>query len=164
MVKNLGADEVFDHNDPECGAKIRKHTNNKLFYAWDCYSEGPSPKICCDALSDGPAPGGKRPYWGTLLRATPTRDDVEVGLTLGYTIAGEGFTIRGNEIPAKPQDYEFGKKWWSVAEKLLCEGKVKPHRVEVRPNGLDGILSGLDDLKNGKVSGKKLVYRIGDAK
>ena len=141
-----------------------KYTNNKLFYAWDCYSECPSPKICCDALSDGPAPDGKSPYWGTILPAKPTRDDVDVGMTLGYTIIGEEFTVRETVVPAKPQDFEFGKKWWPVAQKLLFEGKVKPHRVEVRPGGLDGILDGLDDLKNGKVSGKKLVYRISDTK
>jgi len=162
LVKSLGADVVFDHNDPECGAKIRKYTDNKLFYAWDCFSEGASPKICCDALSDGPASDGKRPYLGTLLPVKPTRDDVDVVMTLAYTIVGEEFTFGGRKIPAKPQDFEFGKKWWSVAQKLLYEGKIKPHRVEVRQGGLDGILSGLDDLKNGKVSGKKLVYMISD--
>ena len=138
MLKSLGADAVFDRNDPDCGAKIRKYTNNKLFYAWDCYSEGPSPKICYDALSDGPAPDGKKLYWGILLPAQPTRDDVNVGRTLGYTMIGEEFYLGGNKFPAKPQDFEFGKKWWSIA------------------------WSGLDDLKNGKVSGKTLVCRIND--
>jgi len=161
MLKSLGADAVFDRNDPECGAKIRKYTNSKLFYAWDCYLEGPSLKICCDALSDGPAPDGKKPYWGILLPAQPTRD-VNVGRTLGYTMIGDGFYLGGNKFPAKPQDFEFGKKWWSIAWKLLSEGKIKLHKVEVRPGGLDGILDGLDDLKNGKVSGKKLVCRISD--
>jgi hypothetical protein len=164
MIKSMGADAVFDYNDPDCGTEIRKYTNNKLFYAWDCYSEGPSPKICCDALSDGPGPDGKKPLWGTVLTAKPTRDDVDVGYSLGYTIIGEEFVIMGMNFRAKPQDFEFGKKWWLVAQKLLYERKIKPHRVEVRPGGLDGILSGLDDLKNGKVSGKKLVYRISNDK
>ena len=89
---------------------------------------------------------------------------MDVGRTLGYTIMGEDFIFGESKVPAKPPDFEFGKKWWHVAQKLLFAGKIKSHRVEVRSGGLDGILSGLDDLKNGKVSGKKLVYQISDEK
>lgn len=78
-------------------------------------------------------------------------------------MVGEGFTFRGNStIAANPEDFEFGKRFWSTAEKLLREGKWKPHRAELRSGGLDGILGGLEDLKQGKVSGKKLVYRVSE--
>lgn len=161
MLKELGADVVFDHYDPDCGKKIREYTKNKLFYAFDCYSEGPSPKICCDALSSETAPDGKKPRWNTILAAKPTRDDIDFAATLAYTIFGEDFNYRGgNTIAAKPEDFEYAKKFWALAEKLLAEGKIKTHRAEVRSGGLDGILSGLDDLEHQRVSGKKLVYRI----
>lgn len=39
-----------------------------------------------------------------------------------------------------------------TAEKLFAEGKLKTHHAEVRPGGLDGITSELDDLKDEKVS------------
>ena len=47
-----------------------------------------------------------------------------------------------------------------VADPLIAEGKIKVHPPEVRGEGLKGVLSGLQDLKAGKVSGKKLVYRV----
>jgi NADPH:quinone reductase-like Zn-dependent oxidoreductase len=162
MIKELGADVVFDHYDPDCGKKINEYTKNKLFYAFDCYSEGQSPKVCCDALSSTTAPDGKKPRWNTILTAKPTRDGVDVGFTLAYTIWGEDVVFRGTKIPTKPEDFEFAKKFWDTTEKLLAEGKIKTHRAEVRPGGLDGILSGLDDLEHQRVSGKKLVYRIGE--
>lgn len=50
--------------------------------------------------------------------------------------------------------------FWNMAEKLFAEGKVKAHPKEVRSGGLEGIFGGLNDLKTGKVSGTKLVYKI----
>jgi hypothetical protein len=67
-----------------------------------------------------------------------------------------------NEFPAKPEDFEFASKFWAVAEKLLAEGKVKPHRPNVRPDGLKGILNGLQLMREGKVSGEKLVYNVAE--
>jgi len=54
----------------------------------------------------------------------------------------------------------FAVKFCGLAEKLLKEGKIKAHPVDVRPGGLKGVLEGLDEMRKGKVSGKKLVYRV----
>ena len=54
----------------------------------------------------------------------------------------------------------FAKMFWSLAETLLKEKKIKVHPVDIRPEGLRGVLEGLDQMRKGKVSGKKLVYRI----
>lgn len=93
------------------------------------------------------------------------REDVEARTTLGYTIFGEGFTkaFGPGHFPASQEDYEFGKKFWKLSEKLLAEGKFKVHRPDVRGGGLEGVLEGLDELRQGKVSGKKLVYKISEA-
>ena len=60
----------------------------------------------------------------------------------------------------QPGHYEFAREFWAISQKLFEEGKVKVHRPDVREGGLDGILQGLDDLKNDRVSGYKLVYKI----
>lgn len=81
--------------------------------------------------------------------------------SLAYTVTGEGFSFRGGaEFPPKPEDFEFGKKFWGLTEKLLADGSIKVHPLDVRQGGLDGISSGLADLREGRVSGKKLVYNI----
>ena len=38
----------------------------------------------------------------------------------------------------------------------------QPNPVEVVPGGLNGIVPGLDRLRNNLVSGKKLIVRIGE--
>jgi len=151
LVKKLGADQVFDYKDPECGSKIRAATSDKLKLAFDCISEGSSPSICAAALS---STGG---HYSVLLPVSNLgRDDVKVSHTLGYTALGEKYN---DKFPASQEDYEFAKKFWKVAEGLVNDGKVKAHPTEVR-NGLEGVPKGLEDLKSGKVSGVKLVYTV----
>lgn len=156
-VKSLGADATFDYRDPDVGSKIREFTQNKLKLAWDTVSEEASAQICADALST--EPGGR---YGTLLPVKIPRDDVEVTSTLMYTMFGEGFSFGPQQIPPVPEDYEFAKKFMGLTEKLLAEGKLKTHSEHVGAGGLVGVLKGLEDMKAGKVSGQKLVYKIAD--
>ena len=64
------------------------------------------------------------------------------------------------EVPAKLQDFEFAKKFWNLATKLLASQQVTVHPMKVGSGGLAGVLDGLDELEKGKVSRVKLVYRI----
>lgn len=64
-----------------------------------------------------------------------------------------------DKVPAKPENYDFGVKFWKNAEGLINEGKIKTHPTEVR-KGLDGVPQGLKDLKDGKLSGVKLVFTV----
>jgi hypothetical protein len=96
------------------------------------------------------------------LRAELPRDDVDQHHTFGSTAIGEAFEKAGGKFDGNKEDFEHSKIVWAKAEKLLEEKRFEPHRYEVRPGGLDGILGGLEDLKNGKVSGIKVVYRISD--
>jgi len=158
LVKSLGASVAFDYSSPSCGADIRKHTNNRLYYAFDCISEGSSPQICADALSSDVS--SKKPEYSALLRTEIPRDDVEHKFTLGYTAIGEAFSMQREDFPDHPDHYEFASKFWTLAQKLLEQGKFKVHPMDVRSGGLEGINDGLEDLRDNKVSGKKLVYHI----
>lgn len=158
LVKSLGADGVFDYSDKDCGAKIREYTSNKLKYVWDTISLPASMQICADALtSDGDA------HYGCLLKAEFPRKDVTLTYTLAYTCFGENFHLYGTTHEAKDlqDDYKFAVKWASIFEKLLADGKVKVHPPKVMDGGLDKLLDGLDLLRNDKVSGQKLVYKVG---
>ncbi len=90
------------------------------------------------------------------------RADVKTDFTLAYTILNQVFEIHGIfKVEAMPQNFEFAKKWGVVAAQLFEEKKVVPHPVEVR-EGLENIGQGLKDLQEGRVSAKKLVYRVSD--
>ncbi|KAI0901498.1 oxidoreductase-like protein [Annulohypoxylon nitens] len=155
LVKSLGADHVFDYNSPTVGADILKVTNGEIAHVFDCISEHSSPAISAQAI--GPK-GGK--YSALLPVDKFPRSDVTTAMTLGYVAVGEPFTKFGVDWKPTPADFEFASKFWSVTEDLIAQGKLKVHPLSLREGGLDGILSGLEELKQNKVSGKKLVYKI----
>ena len=158
-MKSLGAEKAFNYNDADCGENIRKYTNNNLKYAWDCIGVGDATKICADALTSGP--GAK---YASILPTKLLRHDVESTNTLAYSALGEPFEKAFPKASVKSEgeakDYEFQVETWiPVVEKLLAEGKIKVHKPRMR-SGIENILDGLDELKNNKVSGEKLVYRL----
>ncbi|EOA88144.1 uncharacterized protein SETTUDRAFT_168565 [Exserohilum turcica Et28A] len=151
LLRRLGADHVFDYKEPDVGAKIREATGDKLKLAFDCIAEGNSFEITAAAIS---STGG---HMSALLPVKDyPRSDVKTKLTLGYTALGERYN---EKLDAKPEDYEFGVEFWKRSYDLFESGKIKTHPAEVR-SGLAGVPQGLQDLKDGKVSGVKLVYKV----
>ncbi|KAH6623441.1 hypothetical protein F5144DRAFT_623396 [Chaetomium tenue] len=57
---------------------------------------------------------------------------------------------------------DFGYVYYRYFARGLREGWFKPQRSEVVPGGLGGVQTGLRWLKEGKASGVKYVYRIGE--
>ncbi|KAF2277950.1 oxidoreductase [Westerdykella ornata] len=165
-VKSLGADHVFDAYDPDVGKKIREFTNNKLYYVWDCVGENGSIEQSGDALATEAPPGQEVRYGNILNPEAKQRDGVICTWSVGYSALGEEWAIGwkgGREtVPGKPEHYEWSSKWVDFVEQLLKDGKFKPHRQDVRGGGLNGVLDGLKEMKEGKVSGHKLVYRIAE--
>ncbi|KAF5344241.1 hypothetical protein D9758_012330 [Tetrapyrgos nigripes] len=56
-----------------------------------------------------------------------------------------------------PHTREFGTKMWKVLGKWFEDGVIVPNRAEDLPNGLQGIVDGLEKMKSGAVSCVKLV-------
>jgi NADPH:quinone reductase-like Zn-dependent oxidoreductase len=59
-------------------------------------------------------------------------------------------------------DQAFGAVFFKFIERGLFEGWFKGHPHEVVPGGLDGVQAGLSNLKAGKASAIKYVYKIED--
>ena len=64
------------------------------------------------------------------------------------------------DMPAQPENFEFAKTFWDLATKLVASQLLNVLAVYLGSVGLEGVLKGLDELKEGKVSGLMLVYRI----
>ncbi|KAF1934461.1 putative zinc-binding oxidoreductase ToxD [Didymella exigua CBS 183.55] len=164
MVESLGAKAVFDYKSPTVGKRIRTYTDNKLYHAFDCISTDASARICADALSDDVAV--KTPIYSSVLYCAFPRQDVHVNVTVAHTIFGKSFFKPGlgpEDFPASDEDYEFGKRFWQISEKLLAEGKFKVHPPDARAGGLEAVLEGLNEIMRGEVSGKKLVFMLSSA-
>lgn len=160
-LKSLGADAVFDYRSPTVVQDVAAAAGGELTVAWDCISEGESFKIAAGAFSPK---GGKL---GTLLPVDveavhAINPNIEVAVTLAYTIMGQAFERYGSYSPPKPEDNKFAKEWRDLVEPLFREGKVKPVKVEVNRggSGLEGVLVGLDEVRLNKVSGGKLIYTL----
>ncbi|KAJ4305785.1 hypothetical protein N0V90_001317 [Kalmusia sp. IMI 367209] len=55
---------------------------------------------------------------------------------------------------------DFGYVWSQYMTRLLEEGRLRGHPLEVVPGGLHGVLTGLRRLYEGKASAVKYVYRV----
>lgn len=135
--------------------KVREHTSDKLRHALDTISIDASAKTCADALS---TTGGT---YSALEPINSPRKDIESRSTLAYSATGEALTDYGR--PATKDDFDFGVEFWQLAGQLLEQGKLKVHPPSVRPDGLKGVLEGLLEMREGRVSGEKLVYRVGES-
>lgn len=135
-------------------SKIREAAGSPITKVFDTVSVESSAAICAEAF--GPSGG----FYCALLGIECPRADVKSTYFLGYDIFGDPYIFEGTFHEAKPDAFEFGVKWNNTAEKLWNEGKWKPHPQRVGPNGLQGVLEGLDEMRKELVSGQKLVYRV----
>lgn len=156
FCKRLGAEEVFDYNDPDCASQIREYTQDKLHFVMDCFAGEPGTAICANAISSR---GGQI---SSIIPGAeyPRKEDVRSSLMLAYKALGEPWFFT-EQMPATHEDYEFSKMFCRLEEIVLREGKVKTHPTNVR-EGLENVEGGLDEMRRGVVSAKKLVYKIAD--
>lgn len=155
LVKSRGAHHVFDYNDPNAIADIKAATSNKLSLIFDCVGEGATPGFCYEAMGTS---GGK--YSSLLFPVDGPRKDIAVSMVFAYTAYGEAFTKFGFDTPAKREDYVYASEFFGLCEGLLDEGKLVPHPSGKRADGLEGVPEGLKELREGRVSGEKLVYEV----
>ncbi|KKK14056.1 hypothetical protein ARAM_007395 [Aspergillus rambellii] len=157
LVRRFGADAVCDYRGPECIQRIREYAANGLRFVYDTIATEESARICSEAI----CPAGGR--YHSLLPVPPfLRPEIHCSWVNCSVAMGEAFEYGPErmEIPAMPEEFEFVSRWTTMVEALWAEGKLRTPVVEARQNGLGGVLDGLKDLKEGKISGKKLVYLV----
>jgi aspyridone synthetase trans-acting enoyl reductase len=160
MVKSLGAVEAYDYHSDSCGADILAYTRNNLKYAFDCITDIGSMRICYTALGGD---GGKYVALDPFPIRGHTRRKVEPNWIMAFTIWNKPVSWTGRfRMDAKPRDREFAEAWFKQAQKMLNEGSIVPPRHEEQRGGLKGVIQGMDLMRKGMVSGRKLVYKVQD--
>ncbi len=154
MVKSFGATAVFDYYDSECAAQIREYTHNNLALAMDCIATESSTAICEAAMGSN---GGTVT---SLMPCTYTRKDITAKSSIGYFTLGEPFHAGAMVFPADFAQAEFATKFFLLSAPLVAQKKIRAHPIQLGQGGLQGVLEGLQTMREGKVSGKKLVYQI----
>ncbi|WWD01748.1 hypothetical protein V866_008694 [Kwoniella sp. B9012] len=163
LVKSYGAHEVINYRDGDAIEQALKITNGEAVYAFDTISEGDSFNIALAAL------GSKGKQLNVINPPSEGFKDkmgnVELQHTVVYTLLGKdlNFSPRTPEspmiIPAVQDHYEFGKEVLKQTPEWITKYGFKANPIELR-HGLEAIPQGLQDQKDGKISGKKVVYKI----
>lgn len=157
LLWSRGAAMVFDYKSAGCGDDIRRLTKGQIRYAVDCFGGLHAARLCTAAI--GPD-GGSMVTVGVAQTFKMPRDDVQYTEIVAYTALGDRVEMGPLHWPASPGDFEFTKLFMARISELLEQGRLMPHPVDVRQGGLPTILNGLDDLRRGRISGKKIVVPI----
>lgn len=155
LVRRFGADGVFDYRSPTASEEITKAYPD-ITQAMDCISEGHSTSFCAQVLKNR---GGKVVV--LLDRGKSTTPGVEYDLIMLYTVFGRDFAWLqpvGPKFPAKPSDREHYARFIESLPALAKEYQTPP--ITIIDGGIPSIVGGLDQLRQGKVSGGKLVVRM----
>jgi NADPH:quinone reductase-like Zn-dependent oxidoreductase len=155
LVRDLGADHVFDYNSPEAVSLIKEVTEHALRYALDTVASEVTARFCCDVLGKE---GGR--YSSVLPIPKLQREDILNLSSMAFTAIGEAFEIAGQKVPARPDDFVFAADFIKLVEEVWSSKKLSVHPFEVRSGGFDGIFEGLQEMREGKISGRKLVYSV----
>ncbi|CAM1507341.1 Fc.00g069820.m01.CDS01 [Cosmosporella sp. VM-42] len=159
-LKSLGADHVFDYKSPTLIEDILKLTNNTLKLAFDCIGEPATATTCAAVLAEENSRyTGLSPSVRHIVLASNPK--IEVHTPLAYSATNEQWSGWGIHEP-NLEDYNFAQIFVHLNESLLKRGRVRPPRTFVNCGGagLQGVMNGLQMLKEGSVSGGKLVYTM----
>ncbi|WWC92305.1 uncharacterized protein L201_007259 [Kwoniella dendrophila CBS 6074] len=168
LVKSYGADIAIDYHDEEEAIKKALEATNGIgsVFALDTINNTSSNKITAKSMGKlgvqlntfQPISIGQQ----GLEQLNPNLKNVT---TLLYTVQGKSFafTPRDKEnptiLPVVKEDREFGVEFYKRTPEFIEKYGLKPNPVAVK-GGLDDILQGMADMKAGKVSGVKYVYKI----
>ncbi|KAL7951876.1 GroES-like protein [Trichoderma barbatum] len=159
FVKSLNAaDHIIDYRTGDVVQKIIDAAgSSKIKLAFDAIADPVSYEPITKVLV---ASGG-----GHINMVDPVRDPNwkfpdNVKRTRTMVGSAHGDTWGAIDEDQAKVDQEFAYWFYKYLSHLLADGKIKPHPVEVLPDGLNGIAGGVQALYDRKVSAKKLVARI----
>lgn len=133
---------------------LKKTGTSEVKYAYDAVSE----KNSYQNISQVLAPQGSKI---TLVLPGKQYDDIPQSISQSITMVG---CVHGQRITDENEDKQsrdFGYVYFKLFGKGLRDGWFTPHPHEVIPGGLEGVETGLRNLKDGKASAVKYVFKIG---
>ena len=186
LATSLGADLIVDYRNKtpaqltnELVESIKSRgAGTQCITASDCIGEGESSVVLANVLARVNIGVGKK---GVVSRLTPIPEGIEEripeGVELIRTYVGSAFNKDAEctsvlIFPVEAKNActhlltvcgKFARELTSALAPLTSNPEpFQPNRVKLMPNGLASVGEGLRMLKEWKVHGEKLVYRIAD--
>ncbi|KAJ3538747.1 hypothetical protein NM688_g6475 [Phlebia brevispora] len=147
-LKSLGATHVIDRNVPTSSLPdiVKGITKEPIPIVYDTVSSEETQNAGYDILASD----------GTLLLVFQRVQVAEDKLSAGKLIS----SVSGS--PWLPDRRRLSAELYENVTAMFESGELKPNHIEVLPNGLAGVLAGLDRLRKKEVSAKKLIIRPQD--
>ncbi|KAK3356884.1 chaperonin 10-like protein [Lasiosphaeria hispida] len=159
FVESLGAaTHIIDYRKGHVAQEILKALGGKkVHHSLDAVSAGGSHAIISEVLV---ASGG-----GKISMLDPVGDEEwqwPENVELKFTYVASAYSLKHAYISEEGAiaDGEFAYFFYRYITYLLAKGKFTPHPHQVVPNGLSGVIEGINSLHEHKVSAKKLVVRF----
>ncbi|KAF2762260.1 GroES-like protein [Pseudovirgaria hyperparasitica] len=164
-LRALGADLIVDREDLDKAAtQIRESVPGSLRFAIDCVGKETA-AWCQDLLAGQSAlPAAE------LRRRSEDRgsDPSNQGYLMCHLVGLTGLpkeqaaSVRQHQVPIKlfHENHALGREMSSWLTELLGQGLLQLPEVELLKGGLGSINAGLDRLKSGALSGKRLVVEL----
>ncbi|EIT75861.1 chaperonin 10-like protein [Aspergillus flavus] len=155
LVKQYGADDVFDYRSPTAADEIVR-AYPQINRALDCFSEGGSTDFCIKVVQKA-----KGKVVTLLDRGKTTDDGVEVDFLLGYgafNLPYQWMPPVGPRFSANPSDNAALRRFYASLHDI-CD-QLRPPPLKSIEGGLHNLPKGLDLLRKGQVAGTKLVARL----
>lgn len=152
FAKSIGCDVVVDYRRDNVVEDIKKAVaehapGKKLLHVYDAISEQPSGEHINAVAEQGAI------ITHVLMNA---KDYDAERFTVIRTMVGD---VHGEDAYRR----DFGSAYYRLFGKWMKEGRFAPHPYEVVAGGLEAVVGGLMRLKEGKVSAKKLIFKVADA-
>ena len=139
----------------------REKAGGKIDYAFDMVSERGSYRNISQVLDPK----------GHLTLVLPGKEYKDVPASVNKTVtyvgdahAAQDSTKRHEKSGTDVGNQEFAHAFFRFFGRGLHKGFFKPHPYKVVPGGLEGVEEGLRDLRNGKASAVKYVFRVPETK
>ncbi|TFY78323.1 hypothetical protein EWM64_g5688 [Hericium alpestre] len=160
LVKSHGADAAVDYHASDVVEQIVRATGQGgVDHAYDAISEGNSTVLAIQALKQfGPR------NVAVVLPVKDTDPTADVYMVLCSGLLGYPIDAFGMYLPRDERVYQFGLEFTKLVSEWLQEGRFRGNPHTLMPGGLNAIPGGLKFMKEGKVSGTKLVYKIAEPK
>lgn len=154
--ESAGATHVIDYRTTSYSAlasAVREITSKPIKVIYDAIATSETQVVCWGILSNL---GGKLVVTKPLEKEIKpdNNEDKEHGKTVVEVFGTVNDDVAG--------DVPLGEGLFGALESMLRDGDLKPNSVEVLPGGLAAIEGGLKRMKDGKVSGIKLVTKVAE--
>ncbi|CAF1552355.1 BDC_1c_G0006490.mRNA.1.CDS.1 [Saccharomyces cerevisiae] len=158
LLKEYGADELFDYHDIDVVEHI-KHKYNNISYLVDCVANQNTLQQVykCAADKQDATVVELTNLTEENVKKENRRQNVTIDRTRLYSIGGHEVPFGGITFPADPEARRAATEFVKFINPKISDGQIHHIPARVYKNGLYDVPHILEDIKIGKNSGEKLV-------